>query len=111
MSKHRLGPVCFFDRSIPDALCMLDQVAPLQQNTSRALVSRYPYRRLVFFPPWEDIYRNEAERDQTFAQAEAVFDTLITWYWRCGYEVVEVSPASISERCTFVLQMAGVGRT
>jgi len=102
--------VAFFDRGILDALCMLDHVTPLRDEELHAWVSRYPYHRQVFFlPPWEAIYTNDAERDQTFEEAVSAHHTLTEWYRRCRYEVVEVPRASIEERCAYVLRMLSQG--
>ena len=96
----------FFDRGVLDALCMLDQVKPLQRNELAALVSQYPYSPQVFFlPPWEAIYSNDAERDQTFTEAIRVYETLAEWYRRCSYEVVEVPKGTVAERCAHVLNV------
>jgi len=95
----------FFDRGVLDALCMVDQVAPLAQAELDALVAKYPYHRQVFcFPPWDAIYARDAERDHTFAHAVQVHETTVQWYRRCKYEVVEMPKLSVSERCAFVLQ-------
>lgn len=99
----------FFDRSIVDALAMLNQIAPLEQSELRTLVSRYPYRRQVFaFPPWEEIYKNDPERDQTFAEASQIYKMLIAWYRHCSYEITDVPKVPVDERCDFVLQAIGV---
>src|SRR5207245_747479 len=98
----------FFDRSVLDALCMLDQVTPLQQSELEAHVSTYPYhRRVFFFPPWEAIYTNDTERDQTFAEAARVYRRLVEWYCRCAYEVIEVPTVTVPKRCEYVLQVLG----
>jgi len=95
------GPV-FYDRSILDALCMLDQMAPLNENELSGWLSKYQYSPKVFvLPPWEAIYTNDTERDQTFEQAELVNRSVQEWYRRCQYQIVEVPKVSVSERCTF----------
>lgn len=95
----------FFDRGVLDALCMLDQVTPLQENELSKIVLGFPYHRQVFFlPPWADIYTNDAERDQTFDDAIRVHENLSGWYRRCGYEVIEVPKTDVAERCAYVLE-------
>jgi predicted ATPase len=97
------GPV-FFERGVLDALCALDQVAPLKPSELSVWLSKYRYFRKVFvLPPWKAIYVNDAERDHSFEHAESVNTIGQDWYRRCGYQVVEVPMASIDERCAFVL--------
>ena len=67
-----VGPV-FFDRGVVDALGMVNQIRPLSAAELQARLTSYPYFRTAFcFPPWEEIYRTDAERDHTFAHAVAV---------------------------------------
>jgi len=99
----------FFDRGLPDALCMLDQVSPLGQQKITALNGRFTYRQQVFlFPPWEEIYCKDAERDQTILDAIRIFEILNEWYRRCGFAVIEVPKLSVTERCDFVLRVIGL---
>jgi predicted ATPase len=95
----------FFDRSILDALCMLDHVTPLSEAGLSTWLSKYQYCSTVFvLPPWREIYTNDAERDHTFEHAESVNGITRDWYRRCRYQLVEVPKVSIAERCAFVLQ-------
>jgi|SRR5262245_16360741 len=98
----------FFERGIVDALGMLHETGALPESQLQAVLSAYPYHRHVFiFPPWDAIYVQDAERDQTFAEAARVYGGVSRWYRRCGYEVVEVPKVSVAQRCTYVLQVLG----
>lgn len=108
IAKYEQPPevdIAFFDRSIVEALCMVDQAARLDAHELRDLLSRYPYDRRVFvLPPWEAIYTTDSERDQTFAEALRVYETLTRWYRRCDYEIIEVPTGTVEERCAHVLR-------
>jgi len=57
----------FFDRGIVDALGILDQQHALSLGEAEAYVRSFPYNKVVLLmSPWEDIYRTDSERDQTF---------------------------------------------
>jgi predicted ATPase len=96
----------FFDRSVLDALCALDLIAPLNESELNMWLSKYPYCSKVFvLAPWKAIYVNDDERDHTFEHAESVYNTLREWYRRLDrYQVIEVPRVSVAERCKFVLQ-------
>ena len=95
----------FFDRSVLDALGMLNDVAPLSEHELTAWLSKYQYDSQVFvFPPWEAIYANDSERDHTFEHVEAVHRGVQEWYRHCQYQILEVPRVSVSERCEYVLQ-------
>jgi predicted ATPase len=96
----------FYDRSVIEALCMLDQVEPLQEYELTELLSVYQYHRQVFvLPPWEAIYTNDMARDQSFVEAVRVHEAATRWYRRCLYEVIEVPRLTVAERCGYVLSM------
>ena len=103
-SAERQAGLAFFDRSVVDALGMVDEVRPFPEHELRALLAMHPYHREVFaFPPWEAIFCNDAARDQTFDEATRVHREVTRWYRRCGYEVVEVPRLAVPERCEYVL--------
>jgi predicted ATPase len=85
------------------------QVAPLGLQKITALNGRYTYHQQVLaFPPWEEIYCQDAERDQTFFDAIRIFEILSKWYRRCGYTVIEVPKQGVAERCDFILRALGL---
>lgn len=93
-----------FDRGIPDIagyllLCGL----PIPRHVERAAQLRR-YRCAVFIaPPWRDIFIQDAERRQDFAEAERTYAAMAETYTRYGYELVELPHVSIAERVAFVL--------
>jgi predicted ATPase len=96
----------FFERSVLDALCGLDRIAPLNESELSMWLSKYQYYSKVFvLPPWKAIYVNDDERDHTFEHAESVYCIVQGWYRRLDrYQVIEVPRVSVAERCTYVLQ-------
>lgn len=103
------GPV-FFERGVVDALGMLQALSPWPANDLQAMLRTYPYHRQVFiFPPWEAIYANDAQRDQTYPEAVRIGGLTADWYRHCGYEVIDVPRTTIEARCAFVLQVLARG--
>lgn len=99
-----VGPV-FFDRGVVDALGMVNHLGPLSPAELKARLASYPYFRTVFcFPPWDEIYATDAERNHTFAHAVAVHREVAAWYARCGYDLIEVPFGAVQERCDFILE-------
>ena len=105
----------FFDRSLIDALGMLQKVSPIPDEALAAMLTRYPFYRSVFIlPPWEAIYATDAERDQTYAEAGAVYQELRRWYRLCGYDLQEVPCLPGAQRARHVLRalaVSGAGRS
>ena len=109
LDNYQLTPssqrAVFFDRSIIDALAMLRQAAVKSDQEIRRCVGKYPYNAVAFvLPPWQEIYRTDDERDQTFAESVAVFNSVVSWYAKCGYQTVEVPTGALADRVEFVEQ-------
>ena len=96
----------FFDRGVIDALGLLQEVSPLPARELEAMLSTYAFHPAVFIlPPWETIYANDAERDQSFAEAVHVHGKLVRWYRSCGYVLREVPCVPVSQRAKHVLDI------
>jgi len=99
----RRGGTTFFDRGIPDILAYLEVAGLPVPPAYYAAAAAYPYASLVFLaPPWAEIYVNDAERWQTFAEAEALCHALRRTYQHLGYAVRELPRAPVADRVDFV---------
>lgn len=103
-ARRHLG-VTFFDRGIPDLIAYLEvgglPVAPAYHRAAR----HYPYHAEVLMaPPWPAIYVNDAERWQTFAEAQELHRALRHTYQRLGYKLAELPRAPVPRRVAFVQQ-------
>ena len=82
---------------------MLRQCNALSEDEIDLNLRRYPYNEIVFlFPPWEEIYQTDDERDQTCAESVRVFGSVKSWYSRCGYKNQEVPFGTLDERVAFI---------
>lgn len=109
IAERAAGPV-FFDRSIVDVLGYLQLIGqPIPAHVKKAAeIFRY-HRRVFIAPPWQEIFHQDPERKQDFAEAIRTYDALGAAYGECGYELVELPRVSVEERKRFVLQNAGLG--
>ena len=106
-ASHFAGSV-FFDRGLPDLLAYLEVAGQPVPAATHAAVAAYPYQPPVFLaPPWPEIYVNDAERWQTFAEATALYHALRRTYQALGYPVLDLPRASVSARVAFVQQVLG----
>ncbi|RZK52995.1 MAG: ATPase [Hymenobacter sp.] len=101
------GPV-FFDRGLPDLLAYLEVAGQPVPAATRAAVAAHRYQTPVFLaPPWAAIYVNDAERWQTFAEAEALYHALRRTYQALGYPVLDLPRAPVPARVAFVRAVLG----
>jgi predicted ATPase len=106
VNQPRTTEWVFFDRGLVEALGMLHDAAPLPATELETVLASYPFHATVFvLPPWEVIYANDAERDQSFAEAVAVHARVVRWYRSCGYVLNEVPRLPAAQRAEHVLRV------
>jgi predicted ATPase len=69
------------------------------------MLSAYPFSLVFILPPWEAIYTNDAERDQSFADAVSVHARIEQWYSWCGYILHEVPRLPTPQRADHILRV------
>jgi predicted ATPase len=95
----------FFDRGVIDALGLLYEAEAISPAEVEVYLREFPYNEMVFLlPPWESIYRTDAQRDQGYSEAVQVFERLRAWYGQWGYKPVEVPRVEVERRVAFILE-------
>jgi predicted ATPase len=71
------------------------------QNASET----FRYNRRVFIaPPWEEIFQQDRERKQDFAEAVRTHEIVVQTYVSLNYQLLELPRVSVDERLEFVLE-------
>jgi len=105
LNRPRTAEWVFFDRGLIDALGMLRKASSLSSVELASVLAAYPFHPTVFvLPPWEAIYANDAERDQSFADAVDVHARVVHWYRSCGYVLHEVPRLPVTQRAEHILR-------
>lgn len=104
----KLSGTVIFDRGLPDVLGYLRLSGlPIPSHIEKAVrIFRY-HRRVLIAPPWPEIFGLDAERKQSFAEAQATYETMIETYSGLGYELTALPLDSVQERVRFVLAAIG----
>jgi predicted ATPase len=98
-ARHRR---CFFDRGLPDLIGYLSHGGRSAPDAWRA-ASR-AYASVVFFAPsWREIFVNDAERPQSFVEAQELSAHIRRAYEECGFQLVELVKSSVADRRRQVL--------
>jgi predicted ATPase len=59
---------------------------------------------VVFFaPPWREIFVNDAERPQSFIEAQELSAHIRRAYEDCGFQLIELVKSSVADRRRQVL--------
>ncbi len=103
MARLAEGTV-FFDRGAPDVIGYLTLCGlPVPAHMEEA-ARRFRYNETVFLaPPWREIFAQDAERRQDFAEAVRTFEAMEATYRRLGYRIALLPKASVEERVNFIL--------
>lgn len=101
------GGNILFDRGIPDVIGYLRLCGLPVPDEIAASAKTMRYNASVFIaPPWREIFVNDAERKQDFAEAEATYRVMTEVYTEFGYKLVPLPLASVAERVRVVLNYA-----
>lgn len=94
----------FFDRSFMDSACMLfdSDIDTYDKIKNTHLTNRYN-NKVFIAPPWQEIYSNDSERDQSFEQSIEVYRRLKNWYEEHDYDIVILPKDTIQNRIKFIL--------
>jgi len=103
MARAQAGPA-FFDRGVPDVLSYLRLLGrPVPTHMAKAAATFRYNRRVFIAPPWREIFRQDAERKQSFEEAVRTYEAMVATYSDLGYELVELPRAAVAERVRFVI--------
>jgi predicted ATPase len=101
--------VTFFDRGVPDVIGYLRTIgAPVPAHLWQAAQTFRYGRRVFVAPPWPEIFAGDAERRQSFGEAERTYAAMVETYFELGYELVEIPRTPVTARVLFILASEGL---
>jgi len=97
--------VYFFDRAVPDVIAYLNYYNSEVPDSCFKELQKFPISStLVFFAPfWDDIYINDLQRPESFADAMKISESLFETYSSLKYNIIELPKISVDERVDFIL--------
>jgi predicted ATPase len=94
----------FFDRGIPDVIGYLGLCGlPVPFSMIETARNNRYHSDVFITPPWQEIYENDKERKQDFAEAVRTYEMMKEVYPKFGYRLVEVPRLPVSDRVCFIL--------
>ena len=93
----------FFERGVVDAVGSLFGAGTLSEKEFGRLINDYPYQTVFIFPPWEEIYCTDDERDHTFEHSVKVYESILALYQRFSSTPIEVPLGTVDDRTNFIL--------
>jgi predicted ATPase len=95
----------FFDRGVMDSYAANGAIP--SREIAEAVRTRRYNARVFIAPPWREIYENDDERRQDWAEAERTFAVIHDRLPMLGYDPVVLLKVSVEARAAFVLARAG----
>jgi predicted ATPase len=93
----------FLDRGIPDTVAYMDYIG---QTYTEAFINdckKYQYDVVFILPLWKEIHQTDAERYESFEQAQKIQEHLLATYKHYGYAPIEVPTGDIDSRASFII--------
>ncbi len=104
---EQMNGLVFFDRGVVDVLGYLRLMDLQIPKHIQIAEQKFRYNRLVFIaPPWEEIFDNDGERRQDFAEAIRTYEAVSSTYVEMGYDLVELPRSPVEDRVRFILENA-----
>lgn len=103
-AENHNTPFLFYDRGMPDVIAYLNYLNIHFPINFAQVCSEKKYDAIFLLPPWQEIYISDNERYETFEQATAIHDFLLSSYESHGYTVHEIPLGSLTERTKFIVE-------
>lgn len=98
--------ITFYDRGIVDIIAYLINGKKKVDQIYYETLKKYPVNTTVFFcPPWEEIYRNDEERKESFSEAEKISSAIYNAYEELGFTIKVLPKLKIEERISIIEEL------
>lgn len=94
----------FLDRGIPDVLAYMDYIGDHYPEHFMEACKNYKYDFIFVLSPWQDIFKSDTERYESFDEAIEIHHHLLKTYQRFGYQLIDVPFGSVKSRSNFILE-------
>ena len=96
--------ICFFDRSSVDCIAYLNNNKLESTSQINQIIKNCIFNKTVFYTPiWEEIYKNDSERQESFDQSIKIDKHLKNSYIKFGYTIIEIPKTTLDKRIDFIL--------
>jgi len=94
----------FYDRGIPDVLAYLNFKKIEYKKSMMEDILKFKYDAIFIAEPWEDIYKNDSERYETYDELLKIDAQIKKIYKQLGYNIIILPKKSVEDRVTFILE-------
>ncbi|MDN3594304.1 ATP-binding protein [Zunongwangia endophytica] len=94
----------FIDRGVHDVVAYMDYFNTKYDEPFISTCKQRKYEQVFMLPPWEEIYKSDNERYESFEEAEKISQFLSNTYINYGYKPLVVPTGTVKERADFILK-------
>jgi len=95
-------PNAFYDRGLHDEIAYRKHFNCEISDKLHAECKNLQYDIVFVFPPWKEIFENDAIRKETFEEAAVIYDGIVAGYREYGLEPIVVPFGTVEERVNFI---------
>jgi len=104
-ANNKKSSIVFFDRGIPDVHGYMNYLGVDYPKQYKKMSEQYKYTQVFMMPPWQQIYKSDNERYESYEQSLAIYNHLVKTYKNLNYNIIEVPTGTVHKRVNFILNM------
>ena len=95
----------FLDRGVPDVVAYMDYADEKYPESFISSCQENTYDYVFILAPWQEIYKSDAVRYESFEQAKIIHKSLLESYQKYDYNLQDVPFGSIETRAQHILDV------
>jgi predicted ATPase len=95
----------FFDRGVHEIIAYLNFIKIKYDSYFIESAQKIVYDKIFILPPWEEIYKNDNVRYESFDQCNQIHDEIVKVYKQLKIEIIPLKKNSVSKRIDNILQI------
>lgn len=95
----------FFDRGVHEIIAYLNFIKIKYDSYFIESAQKIVYDKIFILPPWEEIYKNDNVRYESFDQCNQIHDEIVKVYKQLKIEITPLEKNSVSKRIDNILQI------
>lgn len=100
--KHENTTV-FLDRGLPDILAYMDFFGSDYPDDFINTCQNNSYDGIFILSPWQEIFKCDSVRYETFEQSELIHERLLTIYEKFNYHLINIPFDTVEKRVDFII--------
>ncbi len=93
----------FMDRGVPDVLAYMDFFGSDYPDDFLSVCEKNTYDVVFILAPWQEIFKCDSVRYETFEQSQLIHERLINTYKQFNYHLIDIPFDTVEKRVDFII--------